>query len=93
MNKLSFPTFDGSSKTSARAWIHKLDTYLTLKPMSEMEAIRFAMMHLEGVAYDSWDHGLVTQDHGLITSYETFSPKLITHFDRKDVEIYCRDLA
>ena len=35
MNKLTLPTFDGSGKTTARAWIHKLDTYLTLKPMTE----------------------------------------------------------
>ena len=60
MNKLTLPTFDGSSKTTARAWIHKLDTYLTLKPMTETEAIRFATMHLEGAAYDWWHHGLVT---------------------------------
>ena len=93
MNKLTLPTFDGSSKTSARAWIHKLDTYLTLKPMSETEAIRFATMHLERAAYDWWHHRLVIQDHGLITSYETFSSKLITRFDRKDIEVYYRDLA
>ena len=93
MNKLSLPTFDGSIKTSVRAWIHKLDTYLTLKPMSETEGIKFATMHLEGAAYDWWHHGLVTQDHGLITSYETFISKLITCFDRKDIEVYYRDLA
>ena len=45
-------------------------------------------MHLEGAAYDWWHHGLVTQDHGLITSYEAN-----THFDRKDIEVYYRDLA
>ena len=60
MNKLALPTFDGSNKTTARAWIHKLDTYLTLKPMMEIEAIRFATMHLEGATYDWWHHGLVT---------------------------------
>lgn len=60
MNKLTLPTFDGSNRTSARAWIRKLDTYLTLKPMTETEAIRFSTMHLEGAAYDWWHHGLVT---------------------------------
>ena len=60
MNKLNLPTFDGSNKVLARAWIHKLDTYLTLKPMSETEAIRFATTYLEGAAYDWWHHGLVT---------------------------------
>ena len=52
MNKLTLPTFDGNGQTSARAWIHKLDTYLTLKPIAEAEAIRFVTMHLEGAAYD-----------------------------------------
>ena len=93
MNKLTLATFDGSSQTAARVWIHKLDTYLTLEPMAKVEAIRFSTMHLEGAAYD-WQHrGLVTQDHGLITSYEICSSKLITRFDRKDIEVYYRDLA
>ena len=93
MNKLTHPTFDGSGQTSARAWIHKLDTYLTLKPMAEAETIRFATMHLEGATYDWWHHRLVTQNHALITSYKTFTSKLITHFDRKDAKVYDRDLA
>ena len=50
-------------------------------------------MHLEGAVYDWWHHGLVTQDHGLITSYETCSSKPITCFGRKDIEVYYRDLA
>lgn len=53
--------------------------------MSETKAIR--------VTYDWWHHGLVTQDHGLITSYETFSSKLIIFFDKKDIEVYYRDVA
>ena len=49
-------------------------------------------MHLEGATYDGWHHGLVTQDHDLIISCETFSFKLITYFD-KDIEVYYNDLA
>lgn len=45
-------TFDGVGSTSARAWVHKLDIYLSLKPMIEDEAIQFVVLHLEGVAYD-----------------------------------------
>lgn len=60
MNKPSLSTFDGNSKTSAKAWIHKLDTYLALKLMLETEGIKFAMMHLEGATYDWWHHGLIT---------------------------------
>ena len=51
------------------------------------------MMHLEGVAYYWWHYGFVTEDHGLITSYETFIYKPITHFDRKNIEVYYKDLA
>lgn len=50
-------------------------------------------MHLEGATYDWWHHGLVAQDHGLITPDEIFSSKLTTHFDRKDIQVYYRDLA
>ena len=76
-----------------RAWVHKLETFLMLKPILEEKAIRFTTVHLEGVTYEWWHHGLVTQDHGLIMSYETFSYNLITHFDKKDIEVYYRDLA
>lgn len=50
LNKVPLPNFDG--RTSDRAWVHKLDTFLKLKPMMEKDAIQFATMHLEGVAYD-----------------------------------------
>lgn len=93
LNKISLPIFDGSGQMSARSWIHKLDTFLSLKPMEEDKAIQFATMHLEGVAYDWWHHGLVSQDHVLIHSYEEFVNKLIARFDRKDVEVYYREMA
>ena len=85
--------FDGSGKMTAQAWISKLDTFLTLRPMAERDAIRYATLHLEGVAYDWWHHGLVSQDHAMIHSYEEFVDKLIARFDRKDIKVYYRDLA
>ena len=78
---------------SAESWIHKHDTFLSLKLMEEDKAIQFVTMHWEGVAYDWWHHGLVSQDHALIHSYEEFVNKLIAQFDIKDVEVYYRDLA
>jgi len=30
VGKLTIPSFDGSSKYTARAWVHKLDTYYKL---------------------------------------------------------------
>ena len=54
------PTFDGSGKMIAQAWIDKLDTFLALRPMTEIEAIKYATLHLEGAAHDWWSHGMVT---------------------------------
>lgn len=50
LGKITLPNFDGSAKSSARAWIQKLDTYFHLNPMREVDAIRFATLHLEGDA-------------------------------------------
>jgi hypothetical protein len=35
---------------TAQAWVQKLDTYLQLNPMKEMEAIKFSTMYLDGKA-------------------------------------------
>jgi hypothetical protein len=35
VGKLNIPTFDGSSRCSAQAWVQKLDTYFKLKSMTE----------------------------------------------------------
>lgn len=50
LNKINIPTFNGTGELSARSWVHKLDTFLALKPMEEEKAVQFATMHLEGVA-------------------------------------------
>ena len=59
-SKLTLPSFDGSGQMTAQTWIHKLDTFLALRPMSEMDAIRYATLHLEGGTHDWWSHGMVT---------------------------------
>lgn len=68
-NRLTLAMFDGSGKVTAQAWISKLDTFLTLRPMAEEDAIRYATLHLEGAAYDWWHHGMVTLQHDCITTY------------------------
>ena len=55
--------FDSIGGVTARAWIHKLDTYLALRPMSEVDAMRFGVLHLDGAAHDWWYHGLVSLRH------------------------------
>lgn len=75
INKLSLPTFDGSGKMTARSWIQKLDTYFSLSPMTEEEAIKFAILHLEDLAHEWWHHGIVTQEFGQVNSYADFTQK------------------
>jgi hypothetical protein len=50
--KMEIPYFDGLAKMTTQAWVQKLDTYLQLNPMREMDAIKFATMYLEGKAHD-----------------------------------------
>jgi hypothetical protein len=91
--KLTIPSFDGSSKYTARAWVHKLDMYYKINQITEIEAISFATLHLEGEAHELWYHGLVTLDHSCITSYREFTYRLMDRFDRKDPKIHFRDLS
>ena len=60
IGKITLATYNGSGDRSARAWIHKLDIYLSLWPMPKRGAIQFVVLHLEGIAYDWWHHGYRT---------------------------------
>ncbi len=91
--KIALATYDGTSDTSARAWVHNMDIYLSLRRMLEREAIQFAVLHLDEVAYDWWHHGLVTQDHAIIHSYVEFIEWLIARFYCKDTKFYYWELA
>jgi hypothetical protein len=78
---------------TAQAWVQKLDTYLQLNPMREMEAIKFATMHLDGKAHDWWYHGLITLGHNQIMAYTDFTQRLIDRFDQGDPEMHFRELT
>lgn len=93
VGKLNIPTFDGSSRCSAQAWVQKLDTYFKLNPMTELEAINFATLHFDGEAHEWWYHGLVTLGHNQITSYLEFTEMLMERFDRRDPKLHFRDLT
>ena len=93
MGKVTLPSYDGSTGCTARAWVQKLDNYLQLNPMIETEAILFATLHLEGEAHEWWYHGLTTLGHSNVTSYLDFTQMIIDRFDRKDPELYFRELA
>jgi len=85
--KIEIPYFEGTTKMTAQAWVKKLDTYLQLNPMREMEAIKFATMYLDGKAHDWWYHGLTTLGHNQIVSYIEFTQRLIDRFDQEDHEL------
>lgn len=48
MGRFFLPTYDGSSKCSAKSWVEKLVIYFQLNQMVEVEAIKVAVLHLEG---------------------------------------------
>jgi hypothetical protein len=93
VGKLNIPTFDESSRCSAKAWVQNLDTYFKLNPMMESKSIGFATLQLEGEANEWWYHGLARLGHSRITSYLKFIERLMERFDRRDPELHLRDLT
>jgi hypothetical protein len=67
--KMEIPYFDCSAKMNAQAWVQKLDTFLWLRPMRELEAIKFSTMYLDGKGHDWWYHVLTTLGHNQIVAY------------------------
>ena len=49
--------------------------------MKESDAIQFASLYLEDAAYDWWYHGMTTQGHDQVTTFEDFSQRVIDRFD------------
>jgi len=60
--------------------------------MVKENAIQFTTLHLDGIAYDRWQHGMTTQGHIVITSFDIFRRRMINHFDQKDEDDYSKDL-
>ena len=52
MGRLFLPKFDGSSTSSAKAWVEKLDIYFQLNKVPKMEAIKIVALHFEGEAHN-----------------------------------------
>ena len=93
IRKFTTPTFDGTNKISARAWLRNLQTFFTLNPMKESDFVQLASLHLEDPAYDWWYHGMTTQGHDRITTFDDFSQRVIDRFDLKDDEEYFKELS
>ena len=47
----------------ASAWLQKLSVYFQLNPMVKEDALKMAILHLEGEASDWWFHGIRTLEH------------------------------
>ena len=84
IGKFTLPYFEGSGKETAQAWVQKLDTYLSLSPMTEGNAIKFAIIHLIGEAHNWWHDGIITLGHKSITTYEELTQKVISRFNQKN---------
>ena len=93
IGKVNLLPFDGFGVITAQSCVLNADTYFQLNPKPKKEAIKFATLHLEGVAHEWWHHGLVTLGHNQVTSYIKFTERLIHLFDRKDPELNFKDLA
>ena len=63
MGKVTIHSFYSSSQMSASAWLQKLSVYSQLNPMVEEDALKMAIVHLEGEASDWWFHGVRTLGH------------------------------
>ena len=60
---MPLPTFDGSSQIFANTWVQKLDVYFRLKSIVEEDALKMAILHLEGDSNEWWFHGLKNLGH------------------------------
>ena len=67
--KVPLLTFYGSSQSSANTWVQKLDVYFQLNLMVEEDALKMAILHLEGDANEWWFHGLKIFVHDKIKTY------------------------
>lgn len=56
VRKLTLPYYNGSGKTSTKAWVQKVDNYFQLNLILEEEAIKYAAIHLDVIPHDWWHH-------------------------------------
>lgn len=90
---MEIPTFDGAAKSSAKAWVQKLDAYLQLNSMMELDAIKFATIYLEVKDHEWWYHGITTLGNAQITSYRDLTQRLMDRFDQDDPKLHFRELT
>ena len=84
--RLFLPTFDGSPKSTTKAWVKKLDTYFQLHQVSKEEAIRVATLHLQGKAYPWWLFESSSLKNANIYTYAKSTRMFVKRFDFKQFE-------
>ena len=72
IGKVPLPTFYGSSQFFSNTWAQKLDVYFQLNPMVEEDALKMAILHLDGDANEWWFHGLKNLGHDQVKTYGEF---------------------
>lgn len=90
---MPLPNFDESDKIFARAWLQKLQNYISLHPMNEEEGINTETMYLYGITYDWWHNGVTTLGHREIKTFKDFSQRLLDVFEHKNIKEYFKELA
>ena len=59
----------------------------------ESDVVQFVSLYLEDAAYDWWYHGMTTQGHDQVTTFDDFSQRMIDRFHLKDDEEYSKELS
>ena len=88
LGRTFLPTFDGSPENTAKSWVEKLDTYFQLHQVSEGEAIRVALLHLQGKAYAWWFFESSSLKNINISTYAKFTRRIMKRFDSMPSENY-----
>ena len=60
--------------------------------MTKTDAIKLAILHLDGEAHEWWYHGLMTSGDDTTTSYSDFTERLMGKFDKRYPDIHFREL-
>ena len=85
---MPLPTFDGSSQISSNTCV-----YLQLNPMVEEDALKMAILHLEGDSNKWWFHGLKNLGHDQVITYGEFIDMVLEIFEQNDPELSFKELA
>ena len=73
--------------------MQKLDVYFQLNPIVEEDALKMAILHLEGDANEWWFHGLKNLGHDQVKTYRYFIDRILEIFEKKYPKLSFKELA